>query len=430
MNLWRMLIREIIFRKSGFAVGVISIAVAAGCITGAISLLDIQDRHSQEIIAKKETETKKHMAKLKDDMRKAMLKLGLNLVIIPKEQNVGNWYSEDTGTVYMKERCANDLATSGIISVRHMLPILQHKITWPEQKRKIILIGTKGEVPNLSKGPKVPLVQPVGKGQVVLGYELHNSLNLNVGEKIKIMGQEFKIVRCHEERGNKDDISAWIPLEKAQEMLDKKGLINAILALQCICVGRDLSQIRSDITTVLPDTWVLELGTERALARYEARISVAKEAKASLAREVEFRSVLQNQREKFAAVLSVVIIVVACIWIAFLFFLNVSHRRHEIGILRSIGFGGKRIISLFLSKAILMGIIGGVLGSLAGFFAGQMLGLSPDQTYVENISFLKIFNPWLFIITSLSAPLICTIGGWIPTIIAIQQDPALVLRKE
>ena len=430
MTLWRMLIREIIYRKTGFVVGVISVAVAAGGIIGAITLLDIHDIHSQVLVEQKERETKKHMVKLKDDMRKAMLKLGLNLVIIPKDQNVGDWYSEDTGSNYMNEKYADDLASSGIISVRHLLPMLQHKITWPEQKRKIILIGVKGEVPDLSKNPKSPLVQPVGEGQIVLGYELHNSMGLRVGDRIKIMGQNFLVARCHVERGNKDDISVWIPLDKAQKMLDKKGLINAILALQCLCVGRDLSRVRSDITTVLPNTKVLELGTERALARYEARMSVAREAKASLVRDVEFRSNLRTQRERFAGILVGVIILGACIWITFLFFQNVHHRRCEIGILRSLGFGGVRIMSLFLGKAILMGIVGGILGGFLGLFAGRALGLMVDKPHEVNLSTFELFKPWVFVITIISAPLISAIGGWIPAIIAIQQDPARILRKE
>jgi putative ABC transport system permease protein len=430
MTLWRMLIREIIHRKLGFAVGVISVAVAAAGITGAIAILDIHDVNSQVLVEQKERETKKHMVKLKDDMRKAMLKLGLNLVIIPKDQNVGDWYSEDTGSSYMKEQYADDLASSGIISVRHMLPMLQHKITWPEKKRKIILIGVKGEVPNLSKSPKEPLVQPVGEGEVVLGHELHHSMGLKVGDQIKIMGQNFQVARCHIERGNKDDISAWIPLDKAQDMLDKKGMINAILALQCLCVGRDLSKVRSDITSVLPNTQVLELGTERALARYEARMSVAREAKASLVREVEFRSNLRIQRERFAGILVGVIILGACIWITFLFFQNVHHRRCEIGILRSLGFGGMRIMSLFLGKAILMGIAGGILGGFLGFFAGRALGLVVDKPHEVNLSMFELFKPWVFVTTIISAPLISAIGGWIPAIIAIQQDPARILRKE
>lgn len=110
------------------------------------------------------------------------------------------------------------------------------------------------------------------EGTIVLGYELHQSLGLNVGDSVKLLGEEFTIHKCHEHRGSKDDITAWINLRQGQELLDKKGRINAIVALQCVCVGRDLSRMRSEITKVLPDTQIVEIGTEKALARFETRM--------------------------------------------------------------------------------------------------------------------------------------------------------------
>ena len=97
-------------------------------------------------------------------MRKTMLKLGLNLLILPKDQNVADWYAEDTGTSYLDESDARRLADSGIMTVQHLLPCLQQKIKWPEQKRTIILVGSRGESPNLHKNPRQPMVQPVADG--------------------------------------------------------------------------------------------------------------------------------------------------------------------------------------------------------------------------------------------------------------------------
>ena len=114
------------------------------------------------------------------------------------------------------------------------------------------------------------MVQPIEPGQIVLGYELHDSLGLKVGDELKLMGRAFTVSQCYPMRGNKDDITAWINLRQAQEMLDKKGLINAILALECQCAWADLAQVREEITRILPDTQVIEQGS-KALARAEAR---------------------------------------------------------------------------------------------------------------------------------------------------------------
>ena len=64
------------------------------------------------------------MAKLKDDTRKAMLKLGFNVVILPKDQNLSDWYADDYASKYMPEEYVTKLANSRVVTVRHFLPSL------------------------------------------------------------------------------------------------------------------------------------------------------------------------------------------------------------------------------------------------------------------------------------------------------------------
>jgi hypothetical protein len=430
MKVWQLVINEIRHRKLTFALGVVSVGVAVGCLAGSLTLLKTHDLYTQQTLAEKEAETKAQMDKLGEEMRVAMLKLGLNLLILPEHQNVGEWYAEDTGTAYMDEGYVDKLADSGIITVRHFLPCLQHRVKWPEKKRTIILVGTRGEVPNLHKAPREPLVQPVPKGTMVLGYELHQSLGLKVGDKATFMGKEFTVHRCHEERGNKDDITAWIDLEQAQEMLEKKGRINAIIALHCLCAGTDLSRVRADIARVLPGTKVLELGTERRLARAEARMSVANEAKASVERERTLRASLRRERERFASILVVVVIVASVIWIGFLAFNNVRERRSEIGIFRAVGFRSGQILSLFLSRAVIMGLLGGALGSVAGLLVGRGVGISLDQLSMNLVSARALFDPLQFALVLILAPFLSALASWLPAVIAAEQDPADILKEE
>ena len=129
----------------------------------------------------------------------------------------------------------------------------------------------------MHKVPKKPLAQQVSAGEMVVGYELYRSLDLKVGQKVKLLGREFRLVKSHESRGNKDDVTVWINLAEAQELLKKEGLINAILALECTCALGDVAQVRAEITKILPDTQVIERGG-RALARAEARVKVEAEA--------------------------------------------------------------------------------------------------------------------------------------------------------
>jgi hypothetical protein len=430
MNIWRLIFREIIYRKVSFLLGLVCVATAVGALVGSIVLLKIHDINTQQILESKQERSEQLMAKLKDDMRKATLKLGLNAVILPKEQQLSDWYTYEYGTKYMPEVYAEKLADSGIITIRHLLPVLQQKVKWPERKRTVVLVGTRGEVPNLHKSPVKPLIDPVPVNKMVLGYELHQSMGLKAGDVVKFMGREFTIHRCHAERGDKDDISVWINLKQAQEILDKKNLINAIIALECICAGNDLSMIRTEITQVLPNTKLYELGKDKILARFEARKKAGEAAKAAVGAEKKMRLDLRGQREKFASILVAVVIAASAVWIGFLSFSNARQRRAEIGILRALGFRSGQVLVLFLSKSILIGLFGGVLGLVSGVFAGRSIGLSLEHLGADTVTAGEFFEPSLLLLVLVLAPLLSAVAGWIPSMLAAQQDPAKILGRE
>lgn len=432
MKIRQLIFREIRFRKLNFVLTVVSAAVAVACLVGAITILRAHELEAEEIVTAKEAETKAVMDKLNSDVSKAMLKLGFNIVILPKEQNLANWYADDFGSKYMPENYVTKLANSRIVTVRHLLPSLQQKITWPEKKRKIILIGTRGEVPNIHKNPKKPLVEPVPAGSIVLGYELSESLGLKAGDTVKLLGRQFSVHKCHGERGSKDDITAWIHLSEAQQLLGRDGQISAILALECACAWADISKVRQEITKFLPDTQVIEKGS-KALARAEARMAVAKEVKDSLAREKVFQAELSDGRQRFASVLVCVVILGCVVWIGVLAFLNVRARRSEVGILRSIGFRGRQIFGLFLVKAMIVGLMGAVVGFFIGFaVAALALGISSDaQIDFNEVVFagggLRYYCLVLACIICLT-PLLTAAVAWIPAMIAANEDPADILN--
>lgn len=429
MTIWRLVFSEILHRRMNFALGVLSVMVASASFIGSVTLLNIHDLRTNQILQEKQDELADRMSELTDVTRKAMLKLGFNVVILPKDQNLADWYSDDYASKYMPEDYVHRLADSGIVTVRHFLPSLQQKIEWPERKRKIILVGTRGEVPNLHKSLVKPMVEPVPPGTISLGYELHRSMDIKVGDKVNLMERQFTVHACHEERGNKDDITAWIYLSQAQEMLDKQGLINAILALECMCAGTDaLPVIRKEIAAILPGTQVIERGS-RALARAEARKKVQQEAKVAIEEEKLGRQNLRFVRERLASILTPVIVLACAVWIVLLGFTNVRARREEIGVLRTLGVSAKGILIMFLSRHIMVGVLGGAFGFFAGVLAAVYFGSALENTQI-NITEMDFSLAGLFVLSVGGAAVLAVIAGWIPTLTAIRQDPAEVLREE
>ena len=116
MTIWNLLIREILHRKLNFALSVLSVMVASGSLVGAVALLRIHDIHTNELLEQKQAELSRQMTQLQDDTRKAMLNLGFNVVILPKDQNLNDWYAENYASKYMPEEYVDRLAKSGVVT--------------------------------------------------------------------------------------------------------------------------------------------------------------------------------------------------------------------------------------------------------------------------------------------------------------------------
>ena len=436
MKIWTLIVKEIFHRKLRLVAGVVAVAIAVGVLAGAVVLLRTHDAHTERVLEQARQEAEAELKELQDQMRRATLKLSFNLLILPEDQELRDWYSEDYATEYMPEDYVHKLAQSGIILVRHFFPILQQRVDWPEKRRTIILVGTRGEVPNPNKGYRAPMEQPVPDGKIVLGHELHSSLGIGEGETVRLMDREFTVHKCYDERGSKDDITAWISLDEAQEMLDKQDKINAILALECLCAGNvDLGQLRQKLTEILPGTRIIEKGT-RKLVREEARLKLKKEVKARLEQEEQHRKKLRAERERAAALLVPLVMVLCAAWIGMLMFFSVRDRRSEIGIMRAMGYRSSHILTLFVSKTLIFGLLGGVIGLLLGTLGGSWLADVLEPAAAAESSADSAASPWSLLGPGLAAGLLLAacvlsvVAGWIPALSACYQDPASVLRRE
>lgn len=420
MSVWQLVTKEIVRRKANFASGLVAVTLAVAVLAGSMTILRLHDLNTERILARKERETTKRMASLEDDYRKIMKNLGFNLLILPSSQKLSEFYADDAVSAYMPDTYATRLAEARIVTIRHLLPSLQEKVRWPEGKRTIILIGTRGEVPSMFRDAREPILVAVPKGSAVVGHELARSLSLKPGDRIDLFGRTFTVSQCNEERGSSDDISIWIDLTQAQEILNKPGKINAILALKCICEGNELALVRRDVGAVLPGVQVIEQGS-KVLTRAEARERAALEAADALAAEVRNRRQLRDEQEKFSSILVPLVLLVSALWIGLSFYTNVRERRSEVGILRALGARSRTILSLFLTKSILMGVIGG----LAGYALGTLIGLSRQGDVRLPSLELRVF-----LLACCTAVVLSLVASWVPAYYAAQQDPAAVLREE
>jgi putative ABC transport system permease protein len=426
MTLRHLIIREIVHRRLAFLLALIAVVFAVGCLMGSMILLARFDQSTESLVAAKQAEIEQQVRTMNDEFRKITKRMGFNVLILPQDQSLNDFYADNYADKTMPESYAQTLAnTPDVVTIRHLLPMLQAKIEWPEQKRKILLIGVKGEMPWAHRSNMDPLEDMVGPGKVAVGYELHQSLSLQQGDAITLMGQSFEVTTLHEDKGTIDDITVWIDLKQAQEMLGMEGKISAMTALECQCAWANLPKVRAEIQAILPDTQVIELAG-KALARAEARNESAENAKLLLAREIESRDAMRAQRESLFSLIVPLVIGASAVMIGILAFLNVRERRIEIGILRSLGLHTKHILGVFLGKAFILGSLGAVLGILIPLILYR--GLSNVSSPEQAVSALVSGRTMVAVL--LLTPIVTLLASWLPAMVAAQQDPAAILSEE
>ena len=457
MTLSHLIFREISHRKLNFLLSVLAVAIAALSIVAADLIVRRDAEVTRRIMTEKQAETQAAIdaklklvsaagADLEESMRKNMKELGFNVLILPESQDAAELHLKGSLSETMPESYAKKLADSKVITINHLLPTVLKQVRWPEREMDVILYGTRGEVPLMHRDMKKPILDAVKPGQMVVGYSIHKKLGLKEGDKLTFMGREFNVSKLHPERGSSDDVTLWVDLGQAQEILGLQNLVHAILALECECAGDRISQIRAEIAGTLPGTQVIERYSQ-ALARAEARAkaktvaeeSLAAEKKAgeeALALELASRTKLESGHQQLARFLLPLVLTLAAAAVGLLAYWNVRYRREEIGILRAIGLRTSQVLAVFLGKAFLSGLIGGVIGVLAGIATGVLAGRFLDRSEIaQSIGLTESIasSPGLFVTlmaTPLLAVALATLSSWVAAAMAASQDAAVVLQGE
>ncbi len=334
-----------------------------------------------------------------------MRNIGFNLRIIPKDTDIDKFWMRGFSESMMPEDYVYRLASQRGISYAHLTAILQRKIVW--RGKEAIMMGISPEISPPGK-QKPSMSFTVEQGTVYVGFELARALKLRKGDIVDIFDRTFTVEKCLPESGSDDDIRIYGHLRDVQDLLNVEGGINEIKALECLCLTGDsdkssLSILREQIAQVLPGAKVIRIQSI-ATARRRQRLMV----------------------ERYFAFIIPLVLIVCAAWIGVLAMVNVRERRQEIGIMRALGYGSGKIALLFLGKAAIVGTIGAVVG----FGIGTALALSygPDIFKVTA----KMIEPLYGLLgwSLIAAPAFAALSSFIPSMVAVTQDPAITLREE
>ena len=128
--------------------------------------------------------------------------------------------------------------------------------------------------------------------------------------------------------------------------------------------------------------------------------------------------------------IAIVSMIVAAVGVITTLLTSVMERTREIGLLKALGFKDSSIMALFLSEALLIGMIGATVGLLLGMGLGTVLLSGPlgGGMMFGAITPVYLFGDLVFVWVFSIA--ISIIAGVYPAWRASRLDPVVALRKE
>jgi len=410
--------KELRFRPGGFLLGLVATAAVAACVVGARGLLAAHDHKTERLVSGLQERAAERMAKLRDEARVFSKSLGFNILLLPEEQDLGQLYTENRSTHFFSPAQIEALGTTDFTTLNHLLPVLRYRVHWDAYGRDVILVGVEGEI--FIKAPRFqkPIEERIEPGDAHVGDAICRQLKLSVGDMIELLGEHFTIRRILPQKGNVDDISILMNLGDAQRLSGLPDKISGILALSCNCAAGDLASIRTELSPLLPNVQVVEF-TIRARARQRARDAIGAGTREETEDITSSRGAVRDQVTRFAAILISLVAAGTVVLLVVLTAGSARERRAEVAMLRALGLGAARILSLFLYKAMLMGVAGSVFGCLAGLLAARAMA---GPAAVVSAPFL--------VAVIVVAPLVATVASAVPAAAAANTDPAVILNQE
>ena len=464
MSIFRLLKAELWYRKLNITLSLLALMAAATLFVASPTLLEGYRSESEQhlltlqaatkaTLAAMQTETDNELqsmqakadndlAQLDKQTKRIMRDLGFNLRIVHKNTDMTQLYAAFVAFDMPEEYIARLAESPEITKIVHLVATLKQMVQWEEKPRLLVSFAPEATQAHIEK--KAPMGFQIKPGTVYLGAV--SGEGHKVGDKVDILGKEFEVARILPPHGTaEEDIAICMHLEDAQEVLKKPERISEILALGCKCETIErIEEITQQLELVLPEAKVTEHRVQ-AIAREDQRKLVVKHSRQTMAdyranrerilrheaesqqeiidREGEHRTSVMKLLTAVTSVVTPLVILVCAIWVGMLAWSNVRERRVEIGLLRALGKSSASIASLFLGKAMLLGLVAGAVGCALGYVLAWWLATVMLGVDVANFTPSPVASLCAFFGT----PVVAAMASYPPTLSAVHQDPAVVL---
>ncbi|WP_407461447.1 ABC transporter permease [Methanobrevibacter sp.] len=238
-----------------------------------------------------------------------------------------------------------------------------------------------------------------GTRDAIVGAEYAEVNNVSIGDDITLQGKEFNVSGIFETGSPFVDSGIYVPLDTLQDITDNDG------------VSRILVKTGEDVN----DSAI----SEKIEEDYENFTTLTSEEISSIADDV--LGILDTA----TLAVSALAIIVGGIGIINTMVMAVYERTKEIGVLKSVGWKSRKILTMILGETLVLTTLSGIVGSIFGILIPKV-GLR-----LFNVTdFALGYSPKTFILAFGITIIVGIIGGIYPAYKASKLAPTEALRYE
>jgi putative ABC transport system permease protein len=260
---------------------------------------------------------------------------------------------------------------------------------------------------------------PDSEDKIVVGSSLSGRLGIRRGDTVQLDDKEFYVSGTLETGGAEDD-QVFMELESLQEFRGLEGKVSRVLVSA-------LTTPMDEFAYKNPETMSRTEYEKWYCTGYVTSISkqVEEVFKGSKVKPIwqvaETEGKVLGRLKLLIYLLCLIALVASAIGVSTTMIMSLLRRMEEIGLMKAVGADRVKIITIFLTEGILIGLIGGVIGYLISIVASHYIGMKVFQTGLEQKAVL------LFIAIG-NALFIAVAGTILPIRRALRIKSSIVLK--
>jgi len=239
-----------------------------------------------------------------------------------------------------------------------------------------------------------------GRRQVLVGRMAAEQMGLEVGDTLRMMNSNFRVVGIYETGQAFEDAGVIIGLREAQALTGKPRQVQFYLISL-----RDPEQAEA-------------VKEELAAAFPEVDFALTSELDEAMS---DFR-VMKDMVDQ----ISFLAVFIGAVGMLNTMLMSVLERTREIGVLRALGWRGRQVLGMILKESLVLGVVGGLCGIPLGLGLGGLIGSSG----VWGGAIESAYTSQIFVQAIVVAVVAGVVGGLYPAWRATRMRPVEALRYE